>query len=255
MLQSIFLIIDEINGETGNKNALVMKLDLSSFESIRQFAAEVIRTEKKIDVFVHNAGTSEISKRKISVDGIELTMATNHYGPFLLTHLLIDLMKKSENCRIVIVSSMLHTVSSLDPLNKDSLNPINFFIPFQLYINSKMANILFCYELARKLNGTKITANCLHPGSVGTGIFNNYPFPLKVAFIIMTMLFFKTPEEGSQTTNYVAVSTDLNGISGKYFRECNDKKSSQNSYNIEWQKALWKASEKIVKLTGNDPKI
>lgn len=157
-------IADEICGETGNKNVLVLKLDLSSFDSIRQFAAEVLKTEKKIDVLIHNAGISGLYKRKISIDGIESIMATNHYGPFLLTHLLIDLMKKTENCRIVIVSSEAHTFSSLDPYNKDSLNPIYFFPPLQLYNNSKMANILFSYELARKLKDTTITVNCLHPG-------------------------------------------------------------------------------------------
>lgn len=249
MLSSISLIADEIVGDTGNKNVLVVKLDLSSFESIRQFAAEVIRTEKKIDVLVHNAGLSEMYKRKISVEGIELTMATNHYGPFLLTHLLINLMKKSEECRIVFVASMLHSVATLDPFNKDSLNPIYYFPPFQLYNNSKMANILFCYELARRLKGTTITANCLHPGSVNTNIFINYPFPFNV-LMQTNKYFFKTPEEGSQTTNYVAVSPDLNGISGRYFNDCKEKLSSKTSHNIEYQKA-----KRIVKLTGNDPKI
>lgn len=233
---------------------MVLKLDLSSFASIREFAAEVIKTERKIDVLVHNAGVSEVYRRKISVDGIELTMATNHYGPFLLTHLLINLMKKSENCRIVIVASMMHSVSMLDPHNPDSLNPIYFFPAFQLYINSKMANIMFCYELARRLKTTKITVNCLHPGAVNTRIFAAYPFPFNI--LMMTIKhFFKTPEEGSQTTNYVAVSPDLNGVSGKYFDNCIETETSESSYNMEFQKTLWKASKKLVKLTGNDPKI
>lgn len=253
-MKSISLITDEINDETGNKNVVVLKLDLSSFASIREFAAEVIKTERKIDVLVHNAGISEIFKRKISVDGIELTMATNHYGPFLLTHLLINLMKRSENCRIVIVTSMVHAVSMLNPLNADSLNPVNFFPPFQLYVNSKMANVMFCYELARRLKGTKITVNCLHPGATNTRIFAAYPFPFSM-FMMFAKHFFKTPVQGSQTTNYVAVSPDLNGISGKYFVECKEIESSQGSYNMEYQKALWKASKKLVKLSVNDPKI
>lgn len=231
-----------------------MKLDLSSFASIRQFAAEVIKTERKIDVLIHNAGVSEIYKKKISADGIELTMATNHYGPFLLTHLLINLMKKSENCRIVIVASMMHSLSMLNPLNPDSLNPIYFFPAFQLYMNSKMANVMFCYELARRLKGTKVTANCLHPGAVSTRIFSSYPLPLYIFMSIIKFLF-KSPEDGSQTSNYVAASPDLNGISGKYFDECKEVKSSKSSYNMEHQKTLWKASKKIVKLTANDPKI
>lgn len=233
---------------------MVLKLDLSSFASIRQFAAEVIKTERKIDALVHNAGVSVIYKKKISTDGIELTMATNHYGPFLLTHLLINLMKKSDNCRIVIVASKMHYLSMLNPFNPDSLNPIYFFPAFQLYMNSKMANIMFCYELARRLKGTKVTANCLHPGSVKTRIFSNYPLPF---FCIMWVIsrFFKSPENGSQTTNYVVVSPDLNGVSGKYFHNCKQKKSSESSYNMEYQKTLWKASKKIVKLTANDPKI
>jgi NAD(P)-dependent dehydrogenase (short-subunit alcohol dehydrogenase family) len=155
---------DEIISETGNENVIVHNLDLSSFKSIRDFAATINRTETKIDVLIHNAGYADFFKKAVSVEGIEMTMATNHYGPFLLTHLLIDLLKKSAPCRIVVVASKTHTLSFMDPTNKSHLNFVNFMFPLFLYGNSKYANILFTFELARRLKEFNITVNCLHPG-------------------------------------------------------------------------------------------
>jgi retinol dehydrogenase 14 len=142
----------------------VHHIDLSSFKSVRDFAAVINKTESKIDVLIHNAGYSNWLKRAVSVDGVEMTMATNHYGPFLLTHLLIDLLKKSAPCRIVVVASKTHSLSYLNPTKSNHLNPVNFLLPMFLYGNSKFGNFLFTFELARRLKGTNITVNCLHPG-------------------------------------------------------------------------------------------
>lgn len=144
------------------------QLDLNSFKSIREFAAKINDTEERLDVLVHNAGYAQYFKKEVSADGLEMTMATNHYGPFLLTHLLIDLMKKTAKnspCRIVVVSSITHFLSFFNPTKSYHFNPLNFFIPIMLYNNSKFANILFTFELARRLQGSNITANCLHPGN------------------------------------------------------------------------------------------
>jgi NAD(P)-dependent dehydrogenase (short-subunit alcohol dehydrogenase family) len=146
---------------------IVHKLDLNSFKSIREFAAKINETEARLDVLVHNAGYANYLKSETSVDGVEMTMATNHYGPFLLTHLMIDLMKKTAKespCRIVVVSSITHLISLFNPTKKYHLNPLKHFLPILLYNNTKFANVLFTIELARRLQGTNITANCLHPG-------------------------------------------------------------------------------------------
>lgn len=143
------------------------QLDLNSFKSIREFGAKINATETRLDVLVHNAGYAQYLKKEVSVDGIEMTMATNHYGPFLLTHMLIDLLKKTaqtDPCRVVVVSSVTHRFSFFNPANPYHLNPLNFFLPIMLYNNTKFANILFTFELARRLQGTNIIANCLHPG-------------------------------------------------------------------------------------------
>lgn len=152
--------------ETKNENIVVHHVDLSSFQSVREFAAKVNQTESKLDVLIHNAGYTEWIRRAISVDGVEYTMATNHYGPFLLTHLLIDLMKKSAPCRIVIVASKTHTLSFLNPLNERHINPIGFWPPGLLYGNTKYCNILTTFEMARRLKNFNISVNCLHPGQL-----------------------------------------------------------------------------------------
>lgn len=137
---------------------------MSSFKSVRELAAKIIRNESKLDVLIHNAGYVEWLRRGVSIDGVELTMATNHYGSFLLSHLLIDLMKKSTSARIVIVASKTHTWSFINPMNDYHMNPKGFLCPGLLYGNSKLANIMTCFEMARRLKGSNVTVNCLHPG-------------------------------------------------------------------------------------------
>lgn len=142
-------------------------LDLSSFKSIRECAEKINANEERLDILIHNAGYANYIWRGVSKDGLEITMATNHYGPFLFTHLLIDLMKKTakENpCRIVVVASKTHTLSYMNPCNENHLNPVGHFPVWDLYGNSKFANILFTLELSRRLRTSNITANCLHPG-------------------------------------------------------------------------------------------
>lgn len=137
-----------------------MKIDLSSFESIREFAKEFLSKEQRLDVLIHNAGYGGAFKKHKNSDGIEITYAVNHYGPFLLTHLLIDILKKSAPSRIVTVASDLYTLANV---NLENMNPVDTW-PTYLYYSAKGANILFNVELARRLEGTNVTANCLHPG-------------------------------------------------------------------------------------------
>ncbi|KRT78347.1 dehydrogenase [Oryctes borbonicus] len=210
---------DELVKETNNENIVVKKLDLASQKSIREFAKDINESESRLDVLIHNAGTAE-TRSKVSEDGLELTMATNHFGPFLLTHLLIDLLKRSAPSRIVVVASELYRLASVN-LNK--LNPVNSFIPTYLYYVSKYVNIYFTLELARRLEGTNVTANCLHPGMIDSGIWRNVPVPLSWPLKLIIKSFFKTPEQGCQTSVHLAVSEELEGVSGKYYMDCRER--------------------------------
>jgi len=179
-------------------------------------------------------------------------MATNHYGQFLLTHLLIDLLKKSTPCRIVIVASECYRMSRFN-LEKH-INPIDV-MPGYLYYVSKSANIMHALELARRLKGTDITVNFLHPGMIDSGIWRNVPFPLSVGMAFLIKGFFKSTTEGAQTTLYLACSEELNGVSGKYFYDCQEKSLASYITVPQEHKKLWEESVKMVKLTEADPKI
>jgi NAD(P)-dependent dehydrogenase (short-subunit alcohol dehydrogenase family) len=242
---------DEIIKETKNDKVIVKKLDLSSQKSVREFAADINKTEQKIDVLIHNAGYAETFKKHKTEDGIEMTMATNHYGPFLLTHLLIDLLKKSSPCRIVIVASELYRFVTVDL--KKHINPIGI-LPGFLYYVSKGCNIMFGIELSKRLKTTGITVNMLHPGMIDSGIWRNVPFPLSIGMSVIKG-FFKTTVEGAQTTLYLACSDEVKDVTGKYFYDC--KQQALQPYIIipQEHKILWEESAKMVKLSDADPKI
>ena len=246
------MITDEIAAESENTKIILHHVDLSSFQSVREFCARVIETEPKIDILIHNAGFAAFLRRDISTDGIDYTMATNHYGPFLMTILLMDLMKKSAPSRIVNVGSKAHTLSFLDPEDPFSLNPVGCWpISFFNYSNSKMATLLTSSEMARQLHGTGVTVNTLHPGAIDTEIWRNYPFLLRIPIYLIRM-FLKNLTEGIQTTLYVALSTNLANVSGAYFRNCNLGKPHKNAENVEWQKFMFDESVKIIKLANID---
>ncbi|XP_018568422.1 retinol dehydrogenase 14 [Anoplophora glabripennis] len=242
---------DEIAETTKNDNVILKKLDLSSQKSIREFAEDVIRTEPRLDVLIHNAGTAE-SKFKKTEDDVEINMATNHFGPFLLTHLLIDLLKKSAPSRIVVVASELYRLASLN-LNK--INPTSSWCPAYYYYVSKYANICFTLELARRLEGTNVAANCLHPGMINSGIWRNVPFPLNLPLKLIVKGFFKTPAQGCQTSVFLACSEEVEGVTGKYFMDCAERALSSGATDESKAKKLWELSEKFADLRATDPKI
>lgn len=211
------------------------------------FASEITRNEKKIDVLIHNSGCASTSKKRKSVDGLEMTMATNHFGPFLLTHLLIDLLRKSEAARIVIVSSAYYKIARVDLKN---LNPLNTF-PLYLYYVTKAANIMFGLELARRLKNTQITVNCLNPGMCSTAIFKKVPFPLS----LFVKHSFKNSQEGAQTAIMCSVSKKLDGVSGKYFSDCQETSLMSFVQHDASNRKFWEESAKIVNLKLSDPQI
>ncbi|XP_059468766.1 retinol dehydrogenase 14 [Neocloeon triangulifer] len=241
----------EISKETGNNDIEVRRLDLGSFDSVREFAKGILASEKRLDVLIHNAGCADTFNKKVSPDGIELTLATNHYGPFLLTHLLIDLLKKSKPSRIVVVASSLYVIKHL---TLDEVNLVDG-LPALMYYRSKFANIAFTLELARKLEGTGVTANCLHPGLVDTGIWRSVPFPMNLGLKVIIKGFFKTPKEGAQTTIHLAASKEVEGVSGKYFSDCKESSLNAAVQDRDFAKKFWEISEKMVKLQAEDPKI
>jgi NAD(P)-dependent dehydrogenase (short-subunit alcohol dehydrogenase family) len=243
---------DEIIKDSGNPNVILMKLDLSSLESVRLFATSINKQENSLDVLINNAGVANTFGKKITEDGLELTMATNQYGPFLLTHLLLPLLKKTTNSRIIIVASDLYKFAKL---NLDKANPTDQ-LPAYIYYVSKYANIMFSLELARKLkaSGSSITCNCLHPGIIDSGIWRNVPFPLNLGLQIIVKTMFKSAKQGAQTTIFLAVSDDVAGVSGKYFKDCKEASLRSDVLDEGNAKKYWEICEKLVQLHPKDPK-
>ncbi|XP_055626000.1 retinol dehydrogenase 14 isoform X1 [Toxorhynchites rutilus septentrionalis] len=246
---------DEIKAESKNPNLIIKYVDVSSLKSVREFAKDIIDTEQVIDVLIHNAGVAQGYFNRPTADGLEFTMATNYYGPFLLTHLLIEPLKRSQQGRIVVVSSKLYRYAGVKR-DLSNINPLNYFslFPVHLYNLSKFVEIMFTQELARRLEGTRVTANCLHPGVIDTGIWRNIPFPISLLFKPIQMCF-RTPEEGARTTVYLTISPDVEQISGQYFRNCKVTELNQRVQDKEIQGKLWDASRVLVKLTEDDSRI
>ncbi|XP_014256390.1 retinol dehydrogenase 14 [Cimex lectularius] len=242
---------DEIARKAKNQNIVVRKLDLSSLKSVREFAEEINKTEERLDVLIHNAGMANTFSKHVTDEGLEVTMATNQYGPFLLTHLLIDLLKKSKPSRIIVVASELYRLASV---NLENPNPVNS-LPAYLYYVSKYANIWFTLELARRLEGTGVSANCLHPGMIDSGIWRNVPFPLNLPIKLIAKLFFKNPEQGAQTSVHLAVSDEVDGMNGKYFMDCREHNLSSGAKDMEKAKKYWEICEELVQLKPTDPRI
>ena len=231
---------DEIKAATGAEVELAIA-DLSSLASIRKVAAELMARFPKIHVLLNNAGASNAT-RKVTVDGLEATFATNHLAYFLLTNLLVDTLKASAPSRIVNVASQAHVGASV-PF--DDLQAEKSYSVFGRYGQSKLMNILFTYELARRLEGSGVTVNCLHPGVVATGFGQNDPGIFRFA-VKLVKPFFISPAKGALTSIYLASSPEVEGVSGKYFAKCKEKKSSQQSHDVEVAKRLWQESERIV---------
>ncbi|XP_033231888.1 retinol dehydrogenase 11-like [Belonocnema kinseyi] len=237
---------DQIVKLSGNENVVVKHLDLSSLKSVRNFAKEINASENRLDILLNNAGAGEQSNQK-SEDGLELTLQVNVYGPFLLTNLLIDLLKKSAPSRIIHVSSILHRIGRLDFNNMNCEKGSSQII---LYCHSKLYLTIASNEMARRLEGTGVTSNSLHPGLVRTEITRHTFFPLRHVTNIILKLFFKNAEEGAQTSIYLAVSDDVTKISGKYFSDCEEATAAGITHDPEIGKKFW---EKCCTIVGLKP--
>lgn len=233
----------EIVKKTGNQSCELLLADFSSQSAVRKLVHDFKLKYHKLHVLINNIGTI-IPMKTFTEDGLETTFAVNHLGCFLLTNLLLDIIKKSAPARIINVSSEAHRDGAIDFSNLNGERRYNLY---KAYAQSKLANILFTYELTRRLEDTKVTVNCLHPGMVRTKIWQKSVRSLFMkAFMRIFSLFLKSAREGAQTPIYMASAPELESISGKYFIGKKMVLSSSVSYNEKLAKQLWEVSEKLV---------
>ncbi|XP_053553818.1 retinol dehydrogenase 12 [Bombina bombina] len=226
----------EIRASTGNDQVVVRKLDLANTKSVKEFAENIHKDEKKIHILINNAGVMMCPYTK-TADGFEMQIGVNHFGHFLLTYLLLDLLKQSSPARIINVSSLAHLFGAIKFNDIQSLK--SYFSP-GAYCQSKLANILFTRELARKLQGTGVTVNALHPGTVGSEL-TRHSIILNSLWKLFS-IFVKTPVEGAQTSIYCAVAEELENVTGKYFSDCRPAYVSSKGRNDADAKKLWDLS-------------
>ncbi|MCU0392820.1 MAG: SDR family oxidoreductase [Thermoflexibacter sp.] len=231
----------EIINKSNNTNISVKICNLSSQAAIKELAQEIKNEIPVIDVLVNNAGVM-LSERQESIDGIEMTWAVNHLAYFLLTNLLIDSLKAAPSARIVNVASQ---VQQIGDIYWTDVNLRNGYSGLKAYSQSKLANIMFSNELARRLAGTNITSNALHPGAVATNFGNN-----STGFIAWAFKWFawslRSPEKGAQTSLWLASSKDVEGKTGLYFNDKKSIKAKAIAYHAEALQRLWAMSEEMT---------
>ncbi|XP_065256483.1 retinol dehydrogenase 14 [Emys orbicularis] len=236
----------ELGAQAEGGELVIRELDLASLRSVRSFCQRVLQEEPRLDVLINNAGIFQCPYMKTE-DGFEMQFGVNHLGHFLLTNLLLGLLKSSAPSRIVVVSSKLYKYGEI---NFEDLNSEISYNKSFGYSRSKLANILFTRELARRLEGTEVTVNVLHPGIVRTnlGRYMNIPLLAKPLFNLVSWAFFKTPLEGAQTSIYLASSAEVEGVSGKYFGECKEEELLPKAMDDLVARKLWDISEVMVGL-------
>ncbi len=237
--------VAEIRRSTGSDDVELAIFDLADLASVRTGAADLLDRFGRIDVLVNNAGLV-LTKRTETKDGFEATFAINHLGPFLLTTLLLDRIIASAPARIVNVSSTAHR-SARRGLDFDDLQSVQHYSGMQAYSQSKLANILFATELARRLKGTGVTVNAVHPGTVATGFARDGDTTGVFAFGVKVIKpFVLTPEKGARTSVYLASSPEVAGVTGEYFVKCRPSKPSAAARDEAAAARLWSVSEQLV---------
>ena len=238
-------VANEIRQKSRNSKVIYLVGDLSSQKDVRRLADEFKSHFDHLDVLVNNAGAVFLSRHE-TVDGIEMTFALNHLNYFLLTNLLSDVLMASAPARVVNVSSAAHNGARL---NFDDLENKKGYNGMRVYGQSKLANVLFTYELARRMEGKGVTANALHPGFVASNFAKNNLGFLK-PLISLVQLGAISPEEGAQTSFYLATSPEVEGVSGKYFVKQKAVPSSPASYDEDSARRLWEISEQMTGLSA-----
>jgi NAD(P)-dependent dehydrogenase (short-subunit alcohol dehydrogenase family) len=232
---------EAIVAATGNEDVHLLVGDLSVQADVRRVAREFGESHERLHVLVNNAGAI-IGERRITADGIEMTFALNHLAYFLMTNLLLEVLERSAPARIVSTTSSAHMPGDMD---LEDLSYERRYSSFGAYARSKLANIMFTYELARRLEGTGVTANCFHPGFVSTrfGESGTRAFALMNRLVDFVRI---SPERGADTGIYLATSDEVEGVSGRYFAKRRIRRSSRLSYDEDVQRRLWEASEKLT---------
>ena len=234
----------ELRQASGNPAIHFLLADLSSLAEVRRLAAEFTARYDRLDVLVNNAGAF-FMRRQETVDGLEMTFALNHLSYFLLTTELLDTLKTSAPARVVNVASGAESGAKLD---WDDLQLRRRYRGFEAYALSKRFNLYFTYELARRLAGTGVTANAVHPGSIATGIYTN-PFG-RLGRLIgpLTRMTMRSPEQGAETVVYLATSPEVEGMTGKYFVDMQERYSSRASQDPEAARRAWQISAALCGL-------
>jgi retinol dehydrogenase 14 len=222
--------------------------DLSAQSEVRRLAAEVLQHLDRLHVLVNNVG-GYWNTRHVTVDGLERTFALNHLAPFLLTGLLLDRLKESAPARVVTVASHAHRMGRID---FDDLQGTRAYSGARAYNQSKLANVLFTYELARRLQGTSVTSNALHPGVVRTSFGTEDPAGVQRLLVPLIRPFMKSPARGATTSIHVASSSELEQVTGRYFADSRPRKSSEHSYDEVVAARLWRVSGDPVDVTAAD---
>uniref|UniRef100_A0A3Q4ANV3 Uncharacterized protein n=1 Tax=Mola mola TaxID=94237 RepID=A0A3Q4ANV3_MOLML len=234
----------DILEDTGNENVVIRKLDLSDTRSIRAFAELINKEERQVNVLINNAGVMMCPFSK-TTDGFEMQLGVNHLGHFLLTYLLLDLIKRSTPARIVIVASVAHTWTSL---RLDDINSERSYDTMKAYGQSKLANVLFARSLAKRLQGTGVCVFSLHPGVVQSDLWRHQHQCIQWA-VKICRIFTKTTVEGAQTTIYCAVEPHLESRSGGYFSDCAAARCSRAASDDDLAQKLWEISCNMLGIT------
>jgi len=236
-------VVEEIRATSGNDKVDSLLADLSSQQEIRRLAAEFKSKYPALHVLLNNAGIMSFQRRQ-SVDGIEMMFALNHLGYFLLTNLLLDTLKASAPSRIINVASKTHASGKIDFDNLNGQGKSGM----KIYGNTKLANVLFTLELARRLAGTGVTVNALHPGDVATGIGSSNGKVVAALYEFFGKFFLRTPEKGAETSIYLASSPEVEGITGQYYFDCKVKEPAPHAKDEAIARKLWDVSAEMVHL-------
>lgn len=235
-------VVEEIKRTTGNDRITAYLCDLSSLGSVRKLAADFLSDRSRLDVLFNNAGAIN-SKRVLSEDGYELTFAVNHLAHFLLTDLLIGLLKESAPSRVIVTSS---GAAKMGQIHYEDLMLERGYTGLKAYSQSKLANQLFTFELARRLGNSGVTANCLHPGVVRTGFAMNNRGGMRIGYALLSP-FTISAKRGADTPIYLASSPEVRDVTGKYFVKRKEMEPPRQATDLESAARLWEISELMVK--------
>jgi NAD(P)-dependent dehydrogenase (short-subunit alcohol dehydrogenase family) len=234
----------EIARASGNPAVDVFVADMAGQSEVRRLADEVLATYPRLDVLLNNVG-GFWAHRHVTADGLERTFALNHLAPFLLTSLLLERLIASAPARVVTVSS---GAQSLGKIDFDDLMGERRYSGQRAYNQSKLANVMFTYELARRLKGTGVTATALHPGVTRTGFGAEDPNPMMIPIIAILRPFMKSPTRGAETAIYLSSSPEVEGVTGRFFADRKARKSQDSSYDAATTARLWDVSAELVGL-------